>query len=56
MLKCEFEDVAFATYWACGQSTQLREGLTIVTNYAREFRRLPGVRVEDWVDEGGSPA
>jgi tRNA(fMet)-specific endonuclease VapC len=32
------------------------EGLIIVTNDAREFRRLPGVRVENWVDEGGSPA
>ena len=25
------------------------EGLTIVTNNAREFRRLPGVRVENWI-------
>ena len=32
------------------------EGLTIVTNDVREFRRLPGVRVENWVDEGCSPA
>jgi len=31
------------------------EGLIIVTNNAREFRRLPGLRVENWVDEGGSP-
>jgi tRNA(fMet)-specific endonuclease VapC len=30
------------------------EGLIVVTNNAREFRRLPGVRVENWVDEGGS--
>jgi tRNA(fMet)-specific endonuclease VapC len=27
------------------------EGLTIVTNNTREFRRLPGVRVENWVSE-----
>ena len=32
------------------------EGLTVVTNNVREFRRLPGVRVENWVDEDGSPA
>ncbi len=32
------------------------EGLIIVTNNVREFRRLPGVRVENWVDEDGSPA
>jgi tRNA(fMet)-specific endonuclease VapC len=32
------------------------EGLIIVTNNVREFQRLPGVRVENWVDEGGSPA
>ena len=32
------------------------EGLIVVTNNAREFRRLPGVRVENWVDEGGSQA
>jgi tRNA(fMet)-specific endonuclease VapC len=32
------------------------EGLIVVTNNAHEFRRLPGVRVENWVDEGGSPA
>ena len=25
------------------------EGLTVVTNNAREFRRLPGLRVETWV-------
>lgn len=25
------------------------EGLTVVTNNAREFRRLPGIRVENWV-------
>lgn len=25
------------------------EGLIVVTNNAREFRRLPGVRVENWV-------
>jgi tRNA(fMet)-specific endonuclease VapC len=25
------------------------EGLTIVTNNAREFERLPGVQVENWV-------
>src|SRR5215468_6768207 len=31
------------------------EGLTVVTNNAREYRRLPGVQVENWVDEGGSP-
>jgi tRNA(fMet)-specific endonuclease VapC len=31
------------------------EGLIVVTNNAREFRRLPGVRVENWIDEGGSP-
>ena len=24
------------------------EGLTVVTNNVREFRRLPGVRVENW--------
>jgi tRNA(fMet)-specific endonuclease VapC len=29
------------------------EGLIVVTNNAREFRRLPGVRVENWGDEGG---
>ena len=28
----------------------------LIGAHAREFRRLPGVRVEDWVDEGGSPA
>ena len=28
------------------------EGLTVVTNNAREFRRLPGVRVENWVGGG----
>ena len=27
------------------------EGLIVVTNNAREFRRLPGVRVENWVGE-----
>jgi tRNA(fMet)-specific endonuclease VapC len=32
------------------------EGLIIVTNNALELRRLPGLRVENWVDEGGSPA
>ncbi len=32
------------------------EGLIIVTNNVSEFRRLPGVRVENWVDEDGSPA
>src|SRR5260370_611422 len=32
------------------------EGLIVVTNNARELRRLPGVRVENWVDEGRSPA
>jgi tRNA(fMet)-specific endonuclease VapC len=32
------------------------EGLIIVTNNVREFQRLPGVRVENWVDEGRSPA
>ncbi len=31
------------------------EGLTVVTNNAREFRRLPGVRVENWAGEGASP-
>jgi tRNA(fMet)-specific endonuclease VapC len=31
------------------------EGLIVVTNNAREFRRLPGVRVENWVDGGGAP-
>jgi tRNA(fMet)-specific endonuclease VapC len=31
------------------------EGLTVVTDNARAFRRLPGVRVENWVDEGSSP-
>jgi tRNA(fMet)-specific endonuclease VapC len=25
------------------------EGLIVVTNNAREFSRLPGVRVENWV-------
>jgi tRNA(fMet)-specific endonuclease VapC len=25
------------------------EGLIVVTNNAREFRRLPGIRVENWV-------
>jgi len=30
------------------------EGLIVVTNNAREFRRLPGVRVENWVDGGGA--
>jgi tRNA(fMet)-specific endonuclease VapC len=25
------------------------EGLTVVTNNLREFRRLPGLRVENWV-------
>lgn len=32
------------------------EGLTIVTSNVNEFRRLPGVRVENWVDEGNSSA
>src|SRR5262249_23135070 len=32
------------------------KGLIGVTNNARQFRRLPGVRVENWMDEGGSPA
>jgi tRNA(fMet)-specific endonuclease VapC len=31
------------------------EGLIVVTNNEREFHRLPGVRVENWVDDGGSP-
>jgi len=31
------------------------EGLIVVTNNAREFRRLPGVRVENWMDDGCSP-
>jgi tRNA(fMet)-specific endonuclease VapC len=31
------------------------EGLVVVTNNAREFRRLPGVRVENWADGVGSP-
>ena len=31
------------------------EGLIVVTNNAREFQRLPGVRVENWVDGGDSP-
>jgi tRNA(fMet)-specific endonuclease VapC len=31
------------------------EGLIVVTNNAWAFRRLTGVRVENWVDEGGSP-
>ena len=25
------------------------EGLTVVTNNLREFERMPGVRVENWV-------
>jgi tRNA(fMet)-specific endonuclease VapC len=28
------------------------EGLVVATNNEREFRRLPGVRVENWVNEG----
>lgn len=31
------------------------EELVVVTNNAREFRRLPGVQVENWVDDGDSP-
>jgi tRNA(fMet)-specific endonuclease VapC len=31
------------------------EGLIVVTNNAREFRRLPGVRVENWVSDEASP-
>jgi tRNA(fMet)-specific endonuclease VapC len=31
------------------------EGLIVVTNNAREFQRLPGVRVENWVDDGDAP-
>ena len=31
------------------------ESLIVVTNNEREFQRLPGVRVENWVDDGGSP-
>ena len=31
------------------------EGLIVVTDNAREFRRLSGVRVENWVDDDGSP-
>ena len=27
------------------------EGLIVVTNNEREFRRLPGVRVENWVSQ-----
>ena len=30
------------------------EGLSVVTNNAREFRRLPGVLVENWMDDGDS--
>jgi tRNA(fMet)-specific endonuclease VapC len=30
------------------------EGLIVVTNNARKFRRLPGVRVENWMDGGGA--
>ena len=30
------------------------EGLIVVTNNAREFRRLPGVRVENWMDGGSA--
>lgn len=26
------------------------EGLTLVTNNVREFKRVPGLRVENWVD------
>jgi tRNA(fMet)-specific endonuclease VapC len=26
------------------------EGLIIVTNNLREFGRMPGVRVEDWIE------
>ena len=28
----------------------LAEGLTLVTNNTREFRRVPGLNVEDWTD------
>ena len=28
------------------------QGLVVVTNNAREFERMPGVRVENWVAEG----
>jgi tRNA(fMet)-specific endonuclease VapC len=31
------------------------EGLIVVTDNAHAFRRLPGVRVENWVDCGGAP-
>jgi predicted nucleic acid-binding protein len=31
------------------------EGLTVVTNNAREFGHLPGGRVENWVDDGSLP-
>jgi tRNA(fMet)-specific endonuclease VapC len=27
----------------------LEQGLTLVTNNAREFRRVPGLRVENWI-------
>lgn len=28
----------------------LAEGLTLVTNNTREFRRVPGLNIEDWTD------
>jgi predicted nucleic acid-binding protein len=28
--------------------------MIVVTNNARELQRLPGIRVENWVDGGGS--
>jgi predicted nucleic acid-binding protein len=31
------------------------EGLILLANSAREFRRLPGVQVENRMDDGGCP-
>jgi len=32
------------------EKNALAEGLTLVTNNTREFRRVPGLNIEDWTD------
>ncbi len=33
----------------------LANDLTLVTGNVKHFRRVPGLRVENWLDEGGGP-